>query len=1088
MIKFSNPLIVQPAVVKLVEKVEPQTFSRVFLAPTPFDDQSTDNFISLTDIKYDYKMLKPGETVLDCPGKTCYESTFTIDSETAIKANVRKARYAFYLTNPNQRKIKVDIDSRTKIGSTSYYNQRAMAASTRSSTKTHAASSMSTSKAIQPSPITKRQAPASSKYAEIAPMSARGKARTFGSSLSIQDGRIREIEVDLGITDQMVTDYNLWKTMQSVSPVRVESAPPLPEQTYVIQATDAFDIRTSEVRSAGIPIKNTQSTMPTYSAEAVHLERETDPVQVAQTVMFQDQTPPDDYMNGFYGSGPGAGTPAPNMPVQYSIHGHTMNQTIKKSFQTVDTFKSVQSSQPRNATQQPLQRKVTDSSSFRQQVRDAITAPIETVSRAFDTVSRLTEYVFKSSVLEFETDFDFTFEVLDPRTEKFYVKMELLGADGSVLYDKLYTVNLREQLEPLLIPASPPNISMFEYGANKGVISIEQTDPVASSVSVYRMMSSLETLTEATWQSVGDLTINEKNVGSQINDTDLRDNYDPKIVIYEARCSGPFGGTCPVTSTIIQKGVALDPVCNLPSDVKGEITITAEQVDTEFKITVSDIPDSVFRIALKRQVINNSQNSDDNRTHPYIKRSDGGDRFFTDCRSLSGPIEYVDGGFFGGAICKYYAVIDWKDGRRTYSITEEYIQYINPPPPVVSSYMNNVEIDVTSSRKKVSFDYGASLTSLGIDSINTALGETGTAALFTQELQKDRSLITNLLLSEVSRKDMKTGEIVTWPLKDSGRFTDSMSSNRSMGLSIPALESGRTYVYTVKIYVLNPEQVFSEAMTRIPASTRQLITDSDPNFVEVSARRFAANFTAITQDMQPASMIGEKSSVQEKVSAGYTGLSHRSTIKIPEVRAQVRKPKTSRKTSTGRPANVISWDLDGRSESIYAFKVDVVLDGGLRMPLASISPNSVEGKSFSFRDENFVHENTPVSYEVSAVYMDQRTSKVQRTESVEGGISKNSKIADRALSKQSRIDSGYTPKPSLTSGEVKGKVSNVERVAKDLKASSNLYAGPTSISNLKDTKKKDQQVKISAQQKVKQQSKSVEKKRKLNKNETERKR
>ena len=100
MLKFSTQTIPK-VTTDLTQKAEIQTFDKIFLAPSPFDDESTDNFISLKDISYDSTQLRNGQTILDVPGKTYYESTFTIDSETAIKANVRKARYAFYLSDPD---------------------------------------------------------------------------------------------------------------------------------------------------------------------------------------------------------------------------------------------------------------------------------------------------------------------------------------------------------------------------------------------------------------------------------------------------------------------------------------------------------------------------------------------------------------------------------------------------------------------------------------------------------------------------------------------------------------------------------------------------------------------------------------------------------------------------------------------------------------------------------------------------------------------------------------------------------------------------------------------------------------------------
>ena len=61
--------------------------------------------------------------------------------------------------------------------------------------------------------------------------------------------------------------------------------------------------------------------------------------------------------------------------------------------------------------------------------------------------------------------------------------------------------------------------------------------------------------------------------------------------------------------------------------------------------------------------------------------------------------------------------------------------------------------------------------------------------------------------------------------------------------NIPLIQPGVDYVYKVKVYMVNPERFFSEAMMKMPAATRQLILNTDPNFVSAIIPIMLAEFS-----------------------------------------------------------------------------------------------------------------------------------------------------------------------------------------------------------------------------------------------------
>jgi len=617
---------------------------------------------------------------------------------------------------------------------------------------------------------------------------------------------------------------------------------------------------------------------------------------------------------------------------------------------------------------------------------------------------------FKSTIRQFKAMFSVPLLSMMPKVNQYlWITVKLLGSDDKTYRTKTYKIDVRKQLKGYLTPVLAPSLRVVSQEEGKIELELEQRDPTATDLSVFRMVTRPEDLAESTWTRVTDIRANTRKGAVKFIDSTVSANASPNVVLYEVRCSGPFGSICPTTTRIVQKGVK-KLASTARSNRLGTCNIVATQVANRIEIRVSRIPAGATRVFLKRQTVNSSLRERDIRRQIEIK-AQGLDRTYHEIEDPNGTYTFEDTAVINRQIYRYVALFDWIDKERTNSTTEEFIEYRQVPDRPIISYLDNVVAGIDElGRSYVTFDLGATFADAGLEELNRILGDTGVSSLFVDELKKDRSLISNLLIYQVTRRNTRTGESVVWPLIQEGTFIDNEDSRASArGTSGPGvnatLRAGAQYLYTARLNIVNPERFFKQALTRIPASTRQIITDTDPNFVKVSAAKFAENFAVQPGTVLSPTTVERETKFSEEVQGAYTGISYTQVIDIPLYRA---KPKnvTVNRSSIGKPANLIRWKVEGSIESVYCFQIDVTLNRENTFPLRSISPVISEDDQYEIRDELFTHEIAPVSYSVSVIYTDMSRSDVVKSNEVYSATTIPIRVLDAAIKKQLAIRPG----------------------------------------------------------------------------------
>jgi hypothetical protein len=980
-----------------VRAAEDLDFSAVFRTA----DEDEGELVFLRSPSYDPATLTEVSDVLDGDGNFAFDLTYYLDMEKAARANIRRVRFDVYVKNP---KPATPSPVPGRPGTRTHTNSRvrdALGARGRGikGTGLGAAATLLRSTAEEATCRNDRS-----------------------NTRELDRGLVRTFEVRTGINDPTVTTYRdalrrvssavrlpAGATPASLSSQAVSTTFAASSQVYSVAATPIVKISSNTVGPCEQTVRGLVGDRPnTADPRLGRSEAFQETTQrLAQQVLLSGRDPTA-HLNMFYSTGPSASGGSPREPIRYDGYGTVQNEVqVSRSGRAADN--RFQPTRPAGTQALTTQRAPKFSSSAQEALyRKSASIPLRALDGAQFLGTPIRQLNFRSSLRQFRAEFDVPIPSLRPRINKsLWVVASLIGRDGRVSRSRTFRVDVRKQLKSHLTPALPPSLRVLSQSEGRASLELEQRDPLATDITLYRMVARPDELAEATWTRVTDLRMNSRRGSVKFVDDTVAANVQPNLVLYEARCSGLFGSICPVTTRVVEAGVKR--IANLTrSKRQGVCNIVATQVGNRIEVRVSRIPTGVTRVFLKKQLINSALRERDFRKLLTVRAQSFGPDSpseYYDTAGSSGTYVFEDNDVVNRQFYRYFAQFDWLDRERTNSVTEEFIEFRRVPERPIVSYLENPTEGVDSlGRPFVSFELGANFADAGLEELNRILGDTGVSNLFVDELRKDRSLISNLLLFQVTRRNTSTGETVVWPLVQEGLFTDSeetrAAARGTTGEGVDAsLRPGAQYLYTARLNIVNPERFFKQALTRIPASTRQIITDTDPNFVLVSAAKFAENFAIQPGTIQSPTTLEREVKFSEQVQGSYTGISYDAIIDIPLRPAFPRLVRAVR-SARGRPANVVKWEVEGSLDRAHTFEVSITLDRDRTFPLMGVSPTVSEDGKYEIRDELYAREIVPVSYSVAVIYSDMSRSAPVKSNEIYAGSTLPVSILDLAIKKQ----------------------------------------------------------------------------------------
>jgi len=984
---------------------ENKEFNEIVKLPDESDSGSGQGLINIRDVRFNPATLTEISDVLDGDGQCVFDANYYIDMEAATRANVRKVKFEIYIKDPTRR---LPAGTAIRVGTRAHINhQFQVSMGSRGNGVAGLALGPAAARMVQ--------------------SLQSATCKTDRSSVQVLDrGLIKEFEVNTAVSDGTVqTMRNVERSLllqprRTVSNVNMAQAIgdtlATVSQVYAPLVAPIIEVKSTTAGSCELTSKALVGAATNLIDSRLGSDIRTKFLESNQALgqrALLGGLDPTAHLNMFYASGPTASGGSSTSPIRYGQFS-TIQGEVDVSYrgrESDNSFRSIYDSAAQTKTTQrtPDFRGNADLEAL---YRKSVTiSPSSAFQSQFSNIP-IRQLTFRSTLRQFRSEFDIPFASLQPKSNQhMWIVVKLLDRDGKTFRERTFRIDIRQQLKGILTPVLPPTLKIISQREGHVELEIEQTDPLSTDITIYRMVARPGELAESTWTRVVDLRANTRRGAFKYIDTDIVANVSPNVVLYEARCSGLFGSICPTTTRTVQLGVKR--ITNLTgSKRQGVCNIVATQSGNKIEIRVSRIPAGVTRVFLRRQTINSSLRERDFRKQLVIRTQGIGDEYH-EVRDSSGAFVFEDNSVINRQVYRYYAQFDWIDRERTNSVTEEFIEFRRVPDRPIISYLDEVESGIDAlGRSFVSFDLGATFSDAGLEELNRILGETGVSTIFTDELKKDRSLISNLLLFQVTRRDTRSGESVVWPLVQEGRFVDNAETRASArGTTNPgidtSLRAGAEYLYTARLHIVNPERFFKEALTRLPASTKQIITDTDPNFIRVSAAKFADNFAIQPGTIQSPTTLENEIKFSEEVQGAYTGLSYTTIVNVPVFRAAPRRVSAVRSTG-GRPANVVKWQVEGSIETVYQFQVDVTLGRENTFPLRSVSPTISEDGYYEIRDELFAGEISPVTYSVSAIYADQSRSQPIRSNEIYVGstvpVRILSDILKRQLTMTPRID------------------------------------------------------------------------------------
>lgn len=575
-----------------------------------------------------------------------------------------------------------------------------------------------------------------------------------------------------------------------------------------------------------------------------------------------------------------------------------------------------------------------------------------------------------SDIKEYQIFFNVKMSDIDIRSlDTIFLDTQLIDENDFIRSSLRSNKRILQQIQGHIAPAAPASIKLSSRSSNENTLLIKQNDYLANTVTINRMIINPSyphpTDVKSIWTQVAQIPLKASDSSISYVDAIGSTVIHPNVVVYEAVSSGAGGSKCPVSKKVVCSGKKRNIALKRSSRRKTHCTITSQQgIGDSVIIRVSDVPPNISRITLRRQLLSTSLVQNDSRYHDVIKTSSGNDSHFIG--SQDADYEFIDNNVQDRAIYKYYVEFDSIDGRRTESACDEVVEF-RVPPSSQSSIQSGISSPQTPSPGNLttSFTLEASFNSTGLNDLNRLLENQGISDLFKSDLRQDRNQISSLLIFEVTRKNARTGDRIIWPSVSPGQFIDSNATREITGRRDAVLIPGDTYVYTAKLLLLNPETLFTSAKTA-------KVTADGLRKIEISAKKFAENFSLSPGKMQSPTTIAREATRSFVPGSYYTGISHTITVKVPKTLTPILNLRATR-SSGGRPANVIRWNLpdDNIKRTIYCFRVDVITNRDTLTPLMTVSPNATtDGISYEVRDEINVGKVFPVQYRVSTILSD----------------------------------------------------------------------------------------------------------------------
>lgn len=881
-----------------------------------------------------------GHSVLDAKGQFLYEIDFLIDAEDAISESVTAVEIQFFRESPAKRK-------KTKGRSQKDIRERFKSKKKRRTKRKESDASVSKPKRVKP--IARAFVSLGEEFIEAAQLKT--QLERINSSLENVKDLVPKEEVSI-LTATPKED-------SQKRSIRIE-----PTARLLRSDDHLYKTRTVSGTPTFTPVPASTPTTSKKSALRAVQKSGLSPMSIGKSLH-----PISPHFISSSRDSSALGTPKKK---------RTHRKVRKTSFKPVKRVKSPLTSKKSN-------RKIIEDN----KAREAQRAFMERLERKKEKIEEeLGEIKFETRMIPYSVDIGIRLRNAGDK-QFLYMGVRLIHDKNTRGRGRLYRINHKEQLDEMLTPDEPPEISAGIIGnkPNEVRLMVTQNDEIATSVNILRRkITEDEGDEESKFQEIASIPVHSETGAAAYIDTGVT-NVHPVSYEYRAVPVGPTGSDAPEhTASVVVKGVKpIGAASSKHADPDANIALSAINKYDRVGVTIESIPDDVVAIRVfKEDLVSDSFFSKSERRFSPVIPPDAKTGIIEVGKGVTSVyVEDID--VVPDRTYRYKCVLRRLRQPEIEGNDEEVIHYIKPRVRTpIEAYIENVKATRSGDRPEVEFDLVAEFSDPGLELLGDIFSASGVSGNFIEDIRKNRDQLKDVAAFLVSRVDLYTGRSVQLGVFAPGTFKDSVTlQKRVRSFMIP----GRKYRYIAKLSLRPPEAFFKNALTNIDVQNKGLLDLSETDRYEVLAQRFLSGFGA-TSGLASDSELNNMSEMglMGQFEIGKTGIELEETVTTLKKRAKfVNASVRPRKRD-----NLIVWTVEGDPFDVNMYIV-VLNYKGSRGVIGTIPATS--STINYFRDKMYYRELGKLSYTVYPVYNSMRIGKPIETNT----ISRNRDVSDELL-------------------------------------------------------------------------------------------
>jgi len=524
----------------------------------------------------------------------------------------------------------------------------------------------------------------------------------------------------------------------------------------------------------------------------------------------------------------------------------------------------------------------------------------------------------------------------------FFVALDVVDKSGKKVSRVESTVKNSDLVSKFNETNLPPLINVTQVSTSENRIKIEQRDPRATSVRIYRRLIKLQDPSiDGSYKVILDKDLLKSDGIFSFVDT----VNNTSIVSYRAVSVGPTGQLGQGFSTAVSKSKFSGNNISSRRSTRSHISVFAKNVSSGVELRVSNIPSSAVSIDLLAKKSDEISNSRFRLVSGNIR-----------VNQSNGDVTVVDKDVKDGKRYEYRARI--KFAKDSDVISEpEYHEFRK-------LQEKNIVLNITnpvSSQESISFDIEFDFTEQGFNGIVSSVAGIGSEATdaFFDEIKKDRSNFSSLVKFLVERQDSTSGKTESFGVFDAGTFTDSPTQRKKS--SVQPITLGNSYRYVVTPLIRAADTLFdSVELTGIDQSSLQRFKFRARKFLDPSSIRHG---TIPSNALIDGVTKGSGLDMSDPFIRGRTGLSESVDISVPSEPIPTIESLSIKIDSTR--VRILSWKVTGDSSTIDHFMV-FARHAGINTPVGTVHALTNDNV-FSFTDDAVTNSVGKIEYFVQPI-------------------------------------------------------------------------------------------------------------------------